>query len=390
MPEPALAPLAHPLGDEWVPYLDPPQTPNELGRLAQFRLFKLLGRGGMGSVFLAEDVDLGRRVALKALQPRRAGDVSARGRFVREARATAALHHDNVVPVFQVGDYRGLPYMTMPLLRGMTLEKWLAGGHRATITQILRLGRELGEGLAAAHKNHLVHRDVKPANVWLEAPHGRVRLFDFGLARGMRTAGAATPPGVVLGTPAYMALEVARGEVPDGRSDLYGFGCILYRLVTGRLPFGGVAAVEVLTSMFSDEPRPPSEFRPEVPPALEALILQMLRRDRHARPSSAREVVERLIAVEKVWHAEQRAAQFTSRLGPRLPMPGVDAGQTGSFPRPSGNANPPTLPERSRITRRIATFVAAGLLLGVGLGALLMPKRAPAEADPPPATAKKH
>ena len=184
----------------------PAAGPGELGRLGQYRVLKELGRGGMGAVYLAEDATLGRKVALKVMLPGFAAQDAARARFLREARAVAALKHDHVVTVYQAGEEGGVPFLAMELLAGKSLDEWLRPDRRATPAQVVPIGRQIAEGLAAAHAAGLVHRDIKPANVWLEAPKGRVKLLDFGLARG---AGGGDPgltgAGDILGTPAYMA-----------------------------------------------------------------------------------------------------------------------------------------------------------------------------------------
>src|SRR5262249_719027 len=143
----------------------------------------LLGQGGMGLVFEAEDLHLRRRTALKVLLPDLAAQAKARARFLREARAAAALKHDHIVTIYQVGEDRGVPFLAMEVLQGMALEQWLVQTPQPAVAQVLRIGHEAASGLAAAHACGLVHRDIKPANLWLESPKGRVKILDFGLAR---------------------------------------------------------------------------------------------------------------------------------------------------------------------------------------------------------------
>src|SRR5262249_44804296 len=152
---------------ELAAYLAPPQQPGEVGRLGPYRLLRVVGNGGMGIVLEAEDPHLGRRVALKVMKPALAGSGEARQRFLREARAAAAVQHDHLVTIHHVGEERGLPYLTMPFLEGQSLEQRLARDKVLPVPEVLRIGREVAEGLAAAHARGLVHRDVKPANVWL-------------------------------------------------------------------------------------------------------------------------------------------------------------------------------------------------------------------------------
>ncbi len=296
-----------PSQDNTTTFLSPPVEADELGRLGPYRVLKELGRGGMGAVYLAEDPLLKRRVALKVMLPHVAGD-AARARFLREARAVAALKHDHVVTVYQAGEENDVPFLAMELLAGKTLDDWLRPDRRATPTQVLAIGRQIAEGLAAAHAAGLVHRDVKPANVWLEAPKGRVKLLDFGLARG---AGGGDPgltgAGDILGTPAYMAPEQARGQPLDHRCDLFSLGCVLYRMATGRVPFQGDSAYAVIVAVASEEPVPPRVVNPDVPPALEAFILSLLAKEPADRPASAvaalaemRRVATQLDATEKL------------------------------------------------------------------------------------------
>jgi WD40 repeat protein len=279
--------------------LGPPQRPDEIGRLGSFRVIKLLGSGGMGSVFQAVDSQLGRFVALKVLRPRLAGSKVARQRFLREARAAAKLEHDHVVAIYQVGEDNGVPYLAMPLLRGQSLHNQLQGGARLAGPEALRIGREIAEGLAAAHAQGLIHRDVKPGNVWIEEGTGRVKILDFGLARSAEDAGRLTQDGTILGTPAFMAPEQAMGgRQVDHRSDLFSLGCVLYRMVTGRAPFAAGSNAAVLLAIARSDPVPPRELNPEVPAGLSDLILQLLAKDPAARPQTARAVVEAIRALE--------------------------------------------------------------------------------------------
>jgi serine/threonine protein kinase len=280
-------------------FLGPAQGPDELGRLGPYRVLKLLGRGGMGMVFEAEDVQLKRRVALKTLKPDVAADADNRRRFLREAQAMAALEHDHVVSVYQVGEDRGFPYLAMKLLPGESLEDRLnrADG-RLDVAEALRIGREIAEGLAAAHERGLIHRDVKPANVLLEAGRDRVKLVDFGVARGADEEVSASDANMMFGTPAYMAPEQAAGKHLDHRADLFSLGCVLYRMTTGELPFKGRTMTSVLTALATTTPRPPRARDASVPRALSELIMRLLSKKAAGRPDSAREVAEALGRIE--------------------------------------------------------------------------------------------
>jgi eukaryotic-like serine/threonine-protein kinase len=284
---------------EELPFLSPSQAPDELGRLGHYRVLKKLGRGGMGQVLLAEDTQLLRRVALKVMLPIFAADASAKDRFLREARAAAAVHHDHVVTIYQVGEENDVPFIAMQHLHGLPLDVYLRKVGDPGLPHALRIGREIAEGLAAAHAQGLIHRDIKPANIWLEAPAGRVKLLDFGLARQANTNVDLTGPGAPVGTPAYMSPEQARGERVDARADLFSLGCVLYRLCSGHPPFRGKTLTAVLTSLAVDNPPPVRKLNPAVPPALGTLIGRLLAKDPAARPQTAREVVQALRDIER-------------------------------------------------------------------------------------------
>jgi hypothetical protein len=197
--------------EELTDFLAPPGGPGEIGRLGPYRLLKVLGAGGMGIVFEAVDPQLQRRVAVKVLKPALAASAAARRRFLREAQATAACAHDHIVAVHQVGEDRGIPFLVMPLLEGETLQMRLAREGQLRVAEVLRIGREAAEGLAADHQAGLIHRDINPANLWLEGAGGRVKIMDFGLARAAEYGDGLTQPGTAMGTPPYIAPEQARG-----------------------------------------------------------------------------------------------------------------------------------------------------------------------------------
>ena len=166
-------------------FLSPPQADDELGRLGKYRILKVLGHGGMGVVYQAEDPKLKRKVALKAMLPTLAASASAGQRFLREAQAMAAVKHDHVVTIHQVDEERGVPFLAMEFLKGEPLDERLNREQKLPLAEVLRIGREIAEGLDAAHTTGLIHRDIKPGNIWLEAPAARVKILDFGLARAV-------------------------------------------------------------------------------------------------------------------------------------------------------------------------------------------------------------
>ena len=278
--------------------LAPPQQPDEIGRLGPYRVQKILGAGGMGIVFQGHDPILKRIVAIKAMLPSVAARPGNRERFLREAQSAAAIDSDHIVPIYNVGEERGIPYLVMRLLQGETLEARLGRERALPIAWVLRIGREIAEGLAAAHERSLIHRDVKPANVWLEAPRGRVKLLDFGLARPAADDSGITQTGVILGTPAYMSPEQARGRNIDPRSDLFSLGCVLYEICTGVLPFQGKDTLSRLLALSVDEPRPLRDLNVEAPAALADLVAQLLVKNPAHRFPSARGVVDAIEVIE--------------------------------------------------------------------------------------------
>jgi serine/threonine protein kinase len=282
---------------EMYDFLAPSRGPNEIGWLGRYRILRPLGAGGMGVVFECEDTDLKRRVALKVLRPALAASASSRKRFLHEGQAAAALVHDRVVPIHHVGEDRGIPFLAMPLLVGETLEDRLLREKLPPLAEVLRIGREIAEGLAAAHARGLIHRDIKPSNIWLEGEGGHVRLLDFGLARAVGGDSHLTRSGVVVGTPAYMAPEQARGEEVDHRADLFSLGCVLYRACTDKLPFPGTNALATLLALAQHTPPPPAKLNPQLPPGLSELIMRLLARRAEDRYPSAEAVTEALDAV---------------------------------------------------------------------------------------------
>ncbi|HTU19801.1 MAG TPA: serine/threonine-protein kinase [Gemmataceae bacterium] len=284
-------------------FLEPPAEMTERTQLGSYILRKRLGSGGMGIVFAAEDRNLRRTVALKVMKPSLASQTSARERFRREAQAAAAIEHDHIVTIYQVDEDQGVPYLAMQLLQGESLETRLTRLGRLPVDEVLRIGREVAEGLAAAHERGLVHRDIKPSNIWLEGVEacdrgGTVKIVDFGLVWTAEKNERLTQSGTILGTPGYMAPEQARGAGFDPRCDLFSLGCVLYQMCTGKVPFEGPDVLATLVSLALDQPQEPRVVNPEVPAVLSDLVMQLLGKDPSQRPSSVRAVAECLAALE--------------------------------------------------------------------------------------------
>lgn len=285
--------------------LRPPQVDGELGRLAGFSILKVLGQGGMGAVFEAHDPLVRRKVALKVMKPELTARAESYQRFLREARTAASVEHDHIIPVYQVSEDNGVLFIAMPLLQGEALDRRLAREKRLPIPAILKLGRETAEGLAAAHARGLMHRDIKPGNLWLEgadesgAAFRRVKILDFGLARAVHDDTHLTSAGGILGTPAYMAPEQADAQEVNHRADLFSLGAVLYRCCTGKLPFSGPNTMAILSALANKTPEPVRELNPDVPPALADLIMRLLAKAPGDRPQSAADVAEILRRIEQ-------------------------------------------------------------------------------------------
>lgn len=273
---------------------EPPTLPDELGRLGQFRILRVLGVGGMGIVCLAEDIQLNRHVALKVLRSELARTGEGAARFLREARSAAAVRHENVVTIYQVGSAAGVPFLAQELLKGETLDDRLKREGRLPSAEAVRIAVEISAGLEAAHRRGLLHRDIKPSNIWLESPSGRVKILDFGLARQVGADASITQSGQIVGTPAYMSPEQVQGSPLDARTDLFSLGCLLYRCVTGRLPFEGSDTLAVFRALAVDTPPPAESLQPDVSSELSSLIDELLEKSAAHRPPDATAVKERL------------------------------------------------------------------------------------------------
>jgi hypothetical protein len=280
-------------GEVKLSFLRPTDTPGRVGRLGHFDVIREVGRGGMGVVLHAYDPCLQRDVAVKVLDPQLADNEVARQRFCREARAAAAVTHDNLVAVHQVDEDEAsaLPYLVMQLVTGESLEQRLRRAGRLSPIEVARLGQQTAAGLAAAHAGGLIHRDIKPGNILLEDGTDRAKLTDFGLARAAEDV-KLTRTGFVAGTPLYMAPEQARGDTVDGRSDLFSLGSVLYEAAAGNAPFDGKTPLVVLKRV-TDETQPPlRQVVPEVPVWLSDVVDRLLEKEPGDRFQTAQEVAD--------------------------------------------------------------------------------------------------
>jgi hypothetical protein len=343
--EPATADGTDPDAGPALDFLGPSEKPGHLGRLGHYEVHEVVGRGGMGLVLKAFDERLHRVVAIKVMAPQLASCATARRRFVREARAAAAVRNEHVVGIHAVEETDGLPYLVMEYVAGTSLQQRLDRTGPLELHEVLRIGMQTAAGLAAAHAQGLIHRDVKPANILLENGVERVKLTDFGLARAAADA-SVSQSGVVAGTPQYMAPEQARGEPVDHRADLFSLGSVLYAMCTGRPPFQADTALGVLRRVAEATPRPIRESNPNVPGWLADVVARL-----HAKNPADR---------------YQSAAEVANVLGHYLASGGREPPDDG---KQSGGSRPPLAGSRPRLARVLRWAAAAAVLLALaGLG----------------------
>ena len=334
-------------------------TPTDpmLGRLidGRYQVRSRIARGGMATVYLATDLRLERRVAIKIMHGHLADDNTFKSRFVQEARSAARLAHPNVVNVFDQGQDSDMAYLVMEYLPGITLRDLLKDYGRLTPEQTIDILSAVLAGLAAAHKAGIVHRDVKPENVLL-ADDGRIKLGDFGLARA---ASANTATGqALLGTIAYLSPELVTRGVADARSDIYALGIMMYEMLTGVQPFVGEAPMQIAYQHANDQVPRPSAVVPSVPHELDDLVIWATARDPEARPRDARVMFERLTDVEKL--VRDPAAAAAEGLQPTMVLPSIEAspadtgGATQVIAAPGRHRTGPVAPDATTTLATVA------------------------------------
>lgn len=371
---------ASPDASATVSFLAPPQQSDEIGRLGNYRVLKIIGGGGMGMVLQAEDPRLQRLVALKVMHPDMASKPGARERFLREARATAAIEHNHIIHIYAVDEDRGVPYLAMPLLKGMPLDQLLARGKPRKLEHILRIVREIALGLDAAHRRGLIHRDIKPGNIWIESEAGRVKILDFGLALPTGEQSHLTQSGMIVGTPNFMSPEQAAGGQIDARSDLFSLGCILYRMCAGVPPFRGRDIMAILTALAVETPRLLREFNTRVPAELEALTAQLLEKEPKRRPASARDVAQAIRKIEKqlAAEAEGTTALLNAAAAPVVePMNELPARLDPFEGIDNDLSSEPAVPKAASGKPKKLPWIAIGLallLLSAGVAAIVVMK----------------
>jgi serine/threonine-protein kinase len=338
-----------------------PTTPDVGDTLGGYTLESLLGRGGMGSVYLATHERLGRRVALKVIAPELAHDDDFRARFLREARLAASLDHPHVIPVYDAGEVDGVLFIAMRYVRGSTLQQVLGDAGALSVAETVRIAEQVGSALDAAHAAGLVHRDVKPANVLLAEPDGHVYLGDFGLAKPMSSA-STTRTGFFLGTADYSAPEQIEGRPLDGRADVYSLGAVAFRCLTGRPPFTRDTEFAVLQAHLGEPPPQVTTLRPELPLEIDRAVATALAKRPEKRYASAGEFAQALR------EAVTGGLDVATKAAPAA-VP-VEPGPTRSLTTEA-------LPTSRRAVRHgrllaIAAGIAAVVVLGAAIAAVLV------------------
>src|SRR5262249_49643050 len=263
----------------------------------RYRIIRKLGAGGMANVYLAEDQELGRSVAIKILDGRHAADNSFIERFRREAKNAAGLSHPNIVSIYDRGEAEGTYYIAMEYLSGRSLKELMVSRGPTPIKIAVEYTRQILAALGFAHRNRILHRDIKPHNVVVD-PDGRLKVTDFGIARSGGTS-QMTEVGSIIGTAQYLSPEQARGAPVDQRSDVYSVGVVLYEMLTGKVPFTGETPLEIAMKHLSEVPVPPSEKRPDVSEDLDSIVLRALAKDPEDRYQTAQEMDADLSRVQR-------------------------------------------------------------------------------------------
>jgi WD40 repeat protein/serine/threonine protein kinase len=359
--------------DPDLKFLQPSNEPGRLGRIGEFDVIRIVGRGGMGVVMHAYDPTLQRDVAIKILDPQLASNDTARQRFLREARAAAAVAHENIVAVHSVNEdnHSGLPFFVMQLVVGESLEQRLRRQGKLDVAETARIGAQAAAGLAAAHATGLIHRDIKPGNILIEEGTERVKLTDFGLARAAEDL-KLTKTGFVSGTPLYMAPEQAKGESIDHRADLFSLGVVLYECLAGKPPFDANTPLAVLRRVADDRHDSLKKFNPAIPGWFEDVIDDLLEKSPKHRIATAAELHEQL------------SAQL-----PRLSSVSCDpakASEPCPLSLPSSLSRRDLRRWRIRLAMLMAVPLLLGILAGAGAMAALQSSRPPDVVALPPET----
>ena len=328
-------------------------------KISHYRILQVLGGGGMGVVYKAEDLKLGRRVALKFLPSELAADPKALNRIQREARAASALDHPNICAIYELGEHEGQPFIVMQLLEGQTLREWIESAEASSeanrLAEIVALGAQIADGLDAAHRKGIIHRDIKPANIFI-TNRGEAKILDFGVAKfvdaemsesatpkesqeqtAKRTAESEislTQTGDSLGTPSYLSPEQVRREELDARTDLFSFGLVLYEMITGHKGFSGSSTTGIQEAVLRLPIVPARQLQPGIPPSLESIIDKAVTKERTVRYQTAAGMRRDLLAVKAEIEEEQRSAPSAHRPPESIP---ASAGPTAARSEPASS-----------------------------------------------------
>ncbi len=358
-------------------------------RLGTYQLISKLGQGGMGAVYKARDISLQRSVAVKVLPTALAADQTYVKRFVREARAAARLSHPNLIHIYHVGQKQGLYYFAMEFIEGQSLFARIRTGGPLTIEEFLRVGGQTLSALQKIHSAGLTHRDVKSSNVIIENGSGRAVLMDFGLAKEHSTREdepALTSAGTVLGTPEYMSPEQAEGGEVDARSDIYSLGIMAHEMLIGRVPFTGKSAIAILRQQVDAEPPALSAGRPELPPALDAIVARALAKTPDERYGSAALMAADLVRVGHTSELAELAAAGLPATARTIMTP-----MTGGLSSP-GAPTVPTIKQKSArqepSRKRLALILGGAAVLGVLIAVIFLSagscRKNGEDGEPPP------
>jgi predicted Ser/Thr protein kinase len=367
-------------------------TPKKIGR---YEILEELGHGAMGTVYRAKDPAMDRVVALKTIislvLASEHGD-DFRERFYREARAAGALTHPGIVPVFDVGEHEGLPFLVMEFISGKTLADTVRKGERMTLDRACEIGQKIAEALGYAHHHGVVHRDIKPANILLTSreTHGieRPKITDFGVAK--LAAGHTTLTGQILGTPAFMPPEQFTGAPIDGRADIFSLGVVLYWLATGEQPFPGESMTAVSYKVVHTEPVPPRKLNPSIPLKLESIILKCLAKNPDERYQTGEDLARDLGELRSV-----ATAMGLKAAAPNAPASGHDPNATFIEAPPAAGTGRtavtqppvPAIAPKRKSNSLLVLAVAVVAVIGAGSWFLMRHKEPPAGQGPPPSAA---
>jgi serine/threonine protein kinase len=352
----------------------PSGDPDLTGRtLADFRILRHLGQGGMGQVYLAEQISLKRKVALKILRPETAADPTSLQRFKAEATAVAQATHANIVQIYAIGEADGIAYMALEYVEGRNLREYLLKKGPPDLLLALSIMRQVASALQRAAELGIIHRDIKPENILLTRK-GEVKVADFGLSRclaGARPALNLTQSGVTMGTPLYMSPEQVEGKPVDCRTDIYSFGVTCYHMLAGQPPFQGDSPFEVALQHVRTEPKSLTEIRPDLPPLLCAMVHKMMAKEPAARYQTGRELLKDIARLRESLSGQTSTAIPQPHSVEQTPLPAVEAAEKATV---SAKAAPATgtMPKWHSLSWSWRGAIFAGSMLAAGIVGIVL------------------